>query len=270
MERLEEANQKILEQQESVIQEERLKVLLQMAGATAHEINQPLMGLFADIESVRRNKDNPEEVAQHLDKAEKCGDRIAHIVKKIQEIRHDDTIPYYGQTRIIDLDQKLNILYLEDWDDDFERVNTILKDHTKIALCRARHLEEASQVLEQFRFDLILLEYFLPEGNGLDFMKALDKKGLEIPVIVITRRGDETIASQVIQAGACDYLPKERLSHASLFRSIANTMEKARLRREIKRAQEKIAKMSKAFLKLVSFQGESRYCFQGVSRKLET
>jgi len=245
VERLEEANQKILEQQKSVIQEERLKVLLQMAGATAHEINQPLMGLFADIESVRRNKDNPEEVAQHLDRAEKCGDRIAHIVKKIQNIRHDDTIPYYGQTRIIDLDQKLNVLYLEDSDEDFEKVNTILKDHTNVALSRVRNLEEASQVLEENRFDLILLEYFLPEGNGFDFMKALDKKGLEIPVIVITRRGDEMIASQVIQAGAYDYLPKERLTHASLFQSIANSMEKARLKKEIKRAQQKIAEMSR-------------------------
>ncbi len=36
------ANEKILEQQESLIEEERVKVLLQMAGAKAHELNQPL------------------------------------------------------------------------------------------------------------------------------------------------------------------------------------------------------------------------------------
>jgi two-component system cell cycle sensor histidine kinase/response regulator CckA len=48
-EELKKANRKILEQQKSVIEEERLKVLLQMAGATAHELNQPLAVLLGFI-----------------------------------------------------------------------------------------------------------------------------------------------------------------------------------------------------------------------------
>jgi len=53
VEELKKANQKILEQQKSVIEEERLKVLLQMAGATAHELNQPLMGLLGYIDLIK-------------------------------------------------------------------------------------------------------------------------------------------------------------------------------------------------------------------------
>lgn len=50
---LKEANQKIFEQQKSVIEEERLKVLLQMAGPTSHELNQPLIALLGSIEIMR-------------------------------------------------------------------------------------------------------------------------------------------------------------------------------------------------------------------------
>ena len=52
------------------------------------------------------------------------------------------------------------------------------------------------------------------------------------------------IAKQVIQAGAYDYLPKNRIGEESLLRVLNNTLEKARLKREIKNAQEKIAMMS--------------------------
>lgn len=52
------------------------------------------------------------------------------------------------------------------------------------------------------------------------------------------------IASQVIQAGAHDYLPQKRVSDQSLSRSINNALEKGRLKREIKLAMERIAEMS--------------------------
>ncbi len=48
--KLKEANNTIIEQQRALVEEERIKVLLQMAGATAHELNQPLMILLSSIE----------------------------------------------------------------------------------------------------------------------------------------------------------------------------------------------------------------------------
>ena len=52
------------------------------------------------------------------------------------------------------------------------------------------------------------------------------------------------IASQVIQAGAYDYVPKDKVSDKSLSRIIMNTLEKARLKREMKEAQKKITEMT--------------------------
>ncbi|MBU4185699.1 MAG: response regulator [Proteobacteria bacterium] len=104
VEELKKANQKILEQQKSLIDEERLKVLLQMAGATAHELNQPLMGLLGYIDLIKLCKDDPEKLIRHTDKIKESALRIADIVKKIQNLRNYETKPYLGETSIINIE----------------------------------------------------------------------------------------------------------------------------------------------------------------------
>jgi two-component system cell cycle response regulator len=237
------ANQKILEQQKSVIEEERLKVLLQMAGATAHELNQPLMGLLANIDLMEMNEDNPQKLAHYMVEIKWAGERISDIVKKIQTLRHDETKPYIGETSIINLAQKIVILSLEASDEDFETLNAILEDHNQINLTRAKGIEEAIRVLKKGQFDLIFFDYFLPDGNGFNFLRRMEKEGLEIPIVVITGQGDEMIAAQVIQAGAYDYLTKDRVSDESISRVIVSTLEKARLKRETKQVQKKMAEI---------------------------
>jgi two-component system cell cycle response regulator len=241
---LKSANLKIVKQQKTLIEEERIKVLLQMAGAKAHELNQPLMALLGGIELIEMDRESPDKLAHHIPFVKEAGDRIAEVVKNIQTMRHDETMQNYDETSTVKIDQKITILSLEDSDDDFEILNAILSDHKQISIFRSSSIEDALQVLQQNHFDLILLDYLLSDGNGLDFLKRMEKEGLEIPAVVITGQGDEMIAKQVIQAGAYDYLPKNRIGEKSLLRVLTNTLEKARLKREIKNAQEKLAMMS--------------------------
>lgn len=238
------ANRKILEQQKSVIEEERLKVLLQMAGATAHELSQPLMNLLGNIDLMRLNEDHPEKLHKHMDQIEKSGQRVADIVRKIQAIRHDETKPYLEKFSIINFDQKIHLLSVEDSDDDFEKLSAILKNYNQVIIYRARNVKEAFQVLEQGRFDLIFLDYFLPDGNGQEFLRIMGEKGFEIPVVIITGKGDETVAAHVIQAGAYDYLPKDVVSTNSLCRVISSSMEKFNLKKQINEAHKKMAEMA--------------------------
>lgn len=241
VEELRNANQKILEQQKSVIEEERLKVLIQLAGATAHELNQPLTALLGNIELMRMSKDDPAELARYIERIEKAGERISDIVKRIQTIRYDETKSYSERTAIIDLDQRLNILAVENIADDFKKIGNVLKDHTQINLSRASNMGEAMQVLKNGQFDLILVNHVLPDGDSLDFLKLMSKKGLEIPVVVVTGQGDEIMASKVILAGAYDYLPKELINEKSLSRSIGNAVEKFHLK---KRGQVALRRMA--------------------------
>ncbi|MCP4373983.1 MAG: diguanylate cyclase [Deltaproteobacteria bacterium] len=244
VQKLKKENLKIVRQQKTLIEKERINVLLQMAGAKVYELNQPLMSLLSGIELMELDKEDPDKLAHHISLIKKSGYKISEVVKKIQTIRHDETRQHFAETSIVDIDQKINILSLEDSDDDFEMINTVLSDQKQISLSRSSSIEDAVQVLKQNRFDLILLDYLLSDGNGLDLLKRMEREGLEIPAVVITGQGDEMIAKQVIQAGAYDYLPKNKIGDESLLRVLISTLEKARLKKEIKNAQEKIAMMS--------------------------
>lgn len=241
---LERANRRIIEQQKSIIEEERLKVLLQMAGATAHELNQPLMALLGYIELMTMDRDNPEKLGRYNDQIEDAGRRIAEIVKKIQTIRHDDVKRYAGETTILNLDKPINILSVEDNDLDYQKIKTTIGHPEQIQIERAEDIDIGFERLAEKSYDLVFVDFALPSGNALDFLAKMEEKQLETPVIVITGKGDEMIASQVIQCGAYDYLPKSRISKKSLARIIHNTLEKFRMKTEIKQAMEKMAELS--------------------------
>ena len=244
VEELEKANRQIIEQQKALVEEERLKVLLQMAGATAHELNQPLMVLLGNIQLLEMDKQDPEKLMKYIRKIESAGQRIADIVKKIQTIRHHEIRHYPGDTAILKIDQMATILSIEDMDDDFRMLESIFKPSDKFRLLRAKTIDHAFQVIQQDSIDLILLDYQLPSGTGIEFLMEMDNRNIEIPVVVVTGQGDEVIASRLIQAGAYDYLPKSKVSDKSLTRMITNALEKFQLKQEVKKAVNRLAKMS--------------------------
>ena len=241
---LERVNKQIREQQKSIIEEERLKVLLQMAGATAHELNQPLMVLMGNIQLMEMDGEIPENMTQRINRISQAATRIADIVKKIQTLRHDEPKHYAGGKTILNLDQPVSILSIENRDSDFAMLKEALGEQPGLHLARARTIDAAFTSFEKGRFDLIFTEYLLPDGNGLEFLETLNSKGIDTPVVVITDQGDELIASRMIQSGASDYLPKAKMSNKALLRIISNALEKASLKREMRIAQEKLTEMS--------------------------
>jgi len=243
-EELRRANQKIVEQHKAVIEEERLKVLLEIAGATAHELNQPLMGLLGNLDLMQMDRNDSEKLAEHMENVEAAAKRMSDIVKKMHDIRRYETKPYLGKYCIVNLDQKIKVLSVEDVDADFEALQRAFEDHSQIELSRATDIETAFAMMEASSFDLILLDHILPDGTSLDFLRRTKESENETPVIVITGRGEERTASRVINAGAYDYLVKDMVGEVSLCRSIDNTLEKCRLKNEIKTAQNMMSEIT--------------------------
>jgi len=244
VEQMEKANQKIIEQQKAVIEEERLKVLLQMAGATAHELNQPVMSLLGNIELMALSLDDPQQVNERISLIEESGQRIAGIVKKFQDIRHAPSIQTPGEDSVDKIHEHLDVLVVEDNNRDFQNLRKTLNACGNVTIQRATDLKKGFQILEKSPIDLILLDFMLSTGTGLEFLAGLSERAIEIPVVVITGQGDEMVASKVIQAGAYDYLPKAKLGVKPLARIIHNTLEKHKLKREVSKAIQKMAEMS--------------------------
>ena len=236
--------QKILEQQEKIIEEERLKVLLQMSGATAHELNQPLTVLLANIELMRIAEADSREMALCMDEIEGAGHRIADTIKKIQNIRHYETKPYTSGARIVNIEQKLHVLSIEDSNEDYARIESVLNSIDGIRVSRAKTLEEGLRLADELSPDLVLLDYLFPGGNGFDFLSAFKAKNKDIPLVILTDQGDGMVASRLIQEGADDYLTKSRFDRESIANCLRNVMEKGKLKREIRTAQRKISEMA--------------------------
>jgi two-component system cell cycle response regulator len=133
---------------------------------------------------------------------------------------------------------------VDDSEDSFEGIKAFLGDQDLINMSWAANMEEALTILEQDRFDMIFLDHLLKDGTSIDFLRKAEKEGIETPVIVISGQGDEMLVSQVIQLGAYEYLPKDRINLESISRVINNTLERARLRKDVKRAHAKMAEMS--------------------------
>ncbi|HEX6037893.1 response regulator transcription factor [Longimicrobium sp.] len=71
---------------------------------------------------------------------------------------------------------------------------------------------EAINLLSDHAFDCVVLDYNLPDGDGLTFLRGLRSAGLEVPVVMLTGQENATVARDLMLAGAAAYLAKRRLS----------------------------------------------------------
>jgi PleD family two-component response regulator len=101
--------------------------------------------------------------------------------------------------------------------------------------------QDAKAALEELRrkrpVDIILMEYFLPEKNGLDLVKELREVGIETPVIFLTTTKDYRVAIEAMKIGVEEYLLKEEASETFLPRTILNVLDRVQLRRQIAEAE---------------------------------
>ena len=239
------ANERILEQQEGFNEEERLKVLLQMLGANAQKLNQPLAFLLDNVELLEKHSDNREKSVECISRIKESGRKISDIANKIRTINYSEPIPSYdGSSSVVNFNREINILVVDDSGDVFEGIKAFLGDQDLVNMSRAANMKEALTMLGQGQFDMIFLDHLLNDGTSIDFLREAEKEGIETPVIVISGQGDEMLVSQVIQLGAYEYLPKNRINLESVSRVINNTLERARLRNDVKKAQAKMAEMS--------------------------
>src|SRR4051812_28972733 len=71
-----------------------------------------------------------------------------------------------------------------------------------------KDLASAATETSSRRFELILLDLGLPDGNGLSFLKQLRESGSATPVIILTAKTDEDSVVEGLQLGANDYMRK--------------------------------------------------------------
>ena len=72
----------------------------------------------------------------------------------------------------------------------------------------AANVGQSLETLEKQNFELLLVDYRLPDGTGFEVLNHLRDKGLLTPVIIMTSFNDVKTAVKSIQLGATDYITK--------------------------------------------------------------
>lgn len=73
---------------------------------------------------------------------------------------------------------------------------------------KASDCQSALKLLKAQLFDVVLCDVFLPDGNGVDFIREIKKHRPEAEVILLTAHGNIPDGVQAIKNGAFDYITK--------------------------------------------------------------
>ena len=94
-------------------------------------------------------------------------------------------------------------------------------------------------------FDCVFLDLRLDGESGLDVLAELRELRPNLPVIVLTGRGNEEAATQAFLAGAAYYLPKRDLTGPTLWTAIDRVLERTTIERELKSKREALERSNR-------------------------
>jgi PAS domain S-box-containing protein len=140
-------------------------------------------------------------------------------------------------------------------DDEFDRlaVRRCLQDAgTSVAVDEAASAADALAHVTPDAYDCVLLDYYIPGVDTVSLLRRLHAAAETTPVVILTGRGDEGVAVEVMKAGATDYLPKAMLTADRLATSLRYAVEMSRAAAAERRAQAELSEQETRFRTLAN------------------
>lgn len=123
--------------------------------------------------------------------------------------------------------EQVRILIVDDSEDDRDHCEELLEEDPdrEWLITETGDSVEGLRLVEDHRFDCVLLDYSMPGLNGIAVMNRLREKNAEVPVVMLTGQGTERIAVEAMKAGAQDYIPKQDLAFPRLAEVIVEAID---------------------------------------------
>jgi DNA-binding NarL/FixJ family response regulator len=129
-------------------------------------------------------------------------------------------------------EKEIRVLILDDQRFDRHRLARLCSGlDIKCALTNANTLADFAAIIDVAQFELVLLDYGLPDGTGFDAlsMVRLSPDNCNAALIMVSGQDQENLAQEALKAGCSDYIPKDDLSPSSFRRAVTNAMQKSQL-----------------------------------------
>ncbi|HEY9645915.1 MAG TPA: PAS domain S-box protein [Chroococcidiopsis sp.] len=140
------------------------------------------------------------------------------------------------------VNQRYTVLLIDDSKED----RVVYKRYLQQAVGYSYDILEADsaavglEICQTILPDAILLDYLLPDMDGLEFLEALVQQfgRSQVPVLMLTGQGSEAIAARAMKTGAHDYLIKGALTAEALCKGVAYIIEQFQMQQQLLRQQQ--------------------------------
>jgi len=134
-------------------------------------------------------------------------------------------------------------------DDEVDRmavIRTLKKGTTNVSeVITAATASEGLELAYREHFDAILLDYRLPDQDGLAVLKALRSGNFESgTVVMLSRQEDETLAERCLEAGAQDFLLKDEVNGRRLLRAVRQARQRYQIQEALNRSREQLLELA--------------------------
>jgi len=160
--------------------------------------------------------------------------------------------------------EEREILLVEDDEGHAELIRRIFEERTdengiKWKIKWVRSISEALEYLESGRPSLILADYLLPDGKGLDLTRGAKRPDeMPAPLIIMTAYGSERIAVRSLKSGALEYVVKRLEDLENLpwtakraLREWENILNRKRAEEKLRRKNKELEAFTKELEELV-------------------
>lgn len=136
----------------------------------------------------------------------------------------------------------LHLLLIDD--DELDRhmvVRALKQSFNAFEIEQSSCAAEGLQMAAKKHYDAILLDYCLPDQDGIEVLRALRTEQYEgMAVIMITHYDDEIIAEQCLESGAQDFLLKDEVSGKRLARAVKRAKQRFLIDEALRKSHEQL------------------------------
>ena len=175
------------------------------------------------------------------------------------------------------MDKKIRILVAEQDSSFLKMIEDSLKTSGSLYhIEKVSSGEECLRMLQKEKFDILLLDHSLPDGEGLNWLRQFNEMGIGIPTIFVTAKGDPRLAIEAMKEGVFDYINRSA-ECAKAFPFVVNRaieghslmLEKVRLQKELietKNFLESIVEKAGDAISVVDLGGKVLYWNEGAEQ----
>lgn len=121
----------------------------------------------------------------------------------------------------------MNVMLVEDDPAHVQLIQATLANERDLKISTAVNLRSARKLLKLAPFALVLLDYTLPDGTGLDLFSEIRAQYANVPIIFLTSLDSAELCARVMKGGAVDYVVKRLNYLESLPRIVRKALKAA-------------------------------------------